>query len=68
VNKYAEPSNFWNSTAKQYVTLIQIFTSSAPSRGAQREVRSTWNKGTKAADPRSAVYERGGKTFSWSRM
>lgn len=65
VNKYAEPGNWWNSTAKEYATLIRI-TDPPPSLrvGLTAEVRiHVENRADALMIPVQAVYERFGKTF-----
>ena len=65
VNKYAEPSNFWSSTSKQYATWIKIFNPPAHLRvGLSAEVRIHVERREQALQmPVQAVCERGGKTF-----
>ncbi len=65
VNKYAEPGNFWNSSAKEYVTLIKILNPPPELRvGLTAEVQIHVEHREKALQvPVQAIYERLGKTF-----
>ncbi|MGE0761410.1 MAG: efflux RND transporter periplasmic adaptor subunit [Pirellulaceae bacterium] len=65
VNKYAEPGNWWSSTAKEYATIIQIADPPSTLRvGLTAEVRILVEDREDALQiPVQAVYERFGKTF-----
>jgi len=65
VNKYAEPSNFWSATGKEYVTLIKISAPPPELRvGLTAEVQIHVEHREDALQvPVQAVYERSGKTF-----
>lgn len=65
VNKYAEPGNFWSSSAKEYVTLIKIKNPPPEIRvGLTAEVSIHIEHSPSALQmPVTAVYEQGGKTF-----
>jgi len=65
VNRYAEPGNFWSSSAKEYVTLIKIKDPPPEIRvGLTAEVSIHIEHSESALQlPVTAVYEQGGKTF-----
>jgi HlyD family secretion protein len=65
VNKYAEPANYWSSTAKEYATFIRIIDPPPSLRvGLTAEVRvHIENRSDALMVPVQAVYERFGKTF-----
>ncbi|MDP6468331.1 MAG: HlyD family efflux transporter periplasmic adaptor subunit [Pirellulaceae bacterium] len=65
VNKYAEPGNFWSSSAKEYVTLIKILEPPPEIRvGLTAEVSIHIEHSESATQlPVTAIYEQGGKTF-----
>lgn len=65
VNKYSEPGNFWTSTGKEYVTLIQILDPPPEIRvGLTAEVQIHVEHREDALQvPVQAVYERLGKMF-----
>lgn len=65
VNKYAEPGNFWSSTAKEYATIIKIVDPPPQLRvGLTAEIRIHIEHRDEALQiPVQAVYERNGKTF-----
>jgi multidrug efflux pump subunit AcrA (membrane-fusion protein) len=65
VNKYAEPTNFWNSTAKEYATIIQILDPPPLLRvGLTAEVKiQIEDREDALLVPVQAIYERYGKTF-----
>ena len=65
VNKYAEPGNWWSSTAKKYITLIKILDPPLEIRsGLTAEVRIQVDRRESALQiPVQAVYERNGQTF-----
>lgn len=65
VNKYAEPGNFWSSTGKEYITLIQILDPPPALRvGLTAEVQIHVEHREDALQvPVQAIYERLGKTF-----
>ena len=65
VNKYAEPANYWSSTAKEYATFIRIIEPPPTLRvGLTAEVRvHIENRSDALMVPVQAVYERFGKTF-----
>ncbi len=65
VNKYAEPGNFWSSSAKEYVTLIKIVEPPPEIRvGLTAEVSIHIEHAESALQlPVTAVYEQSGKTF-----
>ncbi len=65
VNKYAEPGNFWSSSAKEYVTLIKINNPPPEIRvGLTAEVSIHIEHSESAIQlPVTAIYEQTGKTF-----
>lgn len=65
VNKYAEPGNWWSSTAKEYATLIRIADPPESLRvGLTAEVRiHVESRQDALLVPVQAVYERFGRTF-----
>ena len=65
VNKYAEPGNFWSSSAKEYVTLVSIEEPPPQIRvGLTAEVQIHVDSRMDALTiPVQAVYERSGETF-----
>ena len=65
VNNYAEPDNWWSSTAKQYATFIKVLEPPPELRvGLTAEVRIQVEAHEDALQvPVQAVFERGGKTF-----
>lgn len=65
INRYAQPTNFWNSASKQYLTLIQIHDPPPDIRvGLTAEVKIVVSgRDDTLQIPISAVYERNGKTF-----
>lgn len=65
VNRYAEPGNFWSSSAKEYVTLIKILDPPPEIRvGLTAEVSIHIEHSESALQmPVTAVYEQNGKTF-----
>jgi multidrug resistance efflux pump len=65
VNKYAEPGNWWSSSSKEYVTLVQIFDPPPLIRvGLTAEVQILVESRDSALQmPVQAVFERHGKTF-----
>ena len=65
VNKYAEPGNWWNSSSKEYVCLIQIENPPPEIRsGLTAEVQiHVQNRQGVLQVPVQAIYERSGETF-----
>jgi len=65
VNKYAEPGNFWSSSAKEYVTLIEITDPPPEIRvGLTAEVSIHIEHSESALQlPVTSIYEQSGKTF-----
>ena len=65
VNKYAEPGNFWSSSAKEYVTLIKIHEPPPEIRvGLTAEVTIHIEHSESALQiPITAIYEQNGRTF-----
>jgi multidrug resistance efflux pump len=65
VNKYAEPGNFWSSSAKEYVTLIEITDPPPEIRvGLTAEVSIHIEHSASVLQiPVTAIYEQSGKTF-----
>jgi multidrug efflux pump subunit AcrA (membrane-fusion protein) len=65
VNKYAEPGNWWSSTAKQYATFIKVFEPPPELRvGLTAEVQIQVERRDQAIQiPVQAVYEKEGRTF-----
>ena len=65
VNKYAEPSNWFSSTVKEYATYIKILDPPPSLRvGLTAEVRIHVESRPEALQvPVQAIYERNGKTF-----